>query len=278
MTEESMEFELSPEVRADWETRLENARRYPLTSPPEGRDEPALADALLCGEAPIGAQPDPVTWESLGISASPRDTIEVGELSELGVVDLAAAYRAGSTTPGEVIAHLQERIGSSFPTVDGVLRLMDVSAQIEDSTRRLAEGNPRPLEGIPVGVKDIIDAAGTPVTCGSHLTGDRVATVDSTVVQRLRAAGAIPFAMTATTEFANGSPENPRYGNVLNPWNRERYSGGSSNGSAASVASLKMPLALGTDTGGSVRQPATWCGITGIKPTRSLIPAPASHP
>ena len=265
MTDRPATHQLTPAVRADWESRLEIARRHPLTPPPEGRDEPALADALLS----VGARPVTPAWDSLGITVAPRD---VDRLDELGVVELAAAYRTRATTPREVVDHLHAQIGTSFPTPEGILHLMDVDEQVRESERRLSDGTARPLEGIPVGVKDIIDAAGSPTTAGSWLTGDRIASSDATVVARLREAGAIPFAMTATTEFANGAPENIRYGNVLNPWNRERYSGGSSTGSAAAVAASKMPIALGTDTGGSIRQPGSWCGIAGFKPTRGLIP------
>jgi aspartyl-tRNA(Asn)/glutamyl-tRNA(Gln) amidotransferase subunit A len=130
----------------------------------------------------------------------------------------------------------------------------------------------RPLEGIPFGVKDIIDVAETRVTCGSRLTGDRIAPADAAVVARLRAQGAIPFAMLATTEYACGSAHNPRYGAVHNPWDRSRWTGGSSTGSGAALAGRLLPLALGTDTGGSIRVPSAWCGITGLKPTRGLVP------
>ncbi len=94
-----------------------------------------------------------------------------------------------------------------------------------------------------------------------------MAAADATVVARLRAAGAIPLAMLATTEFACGSAHNPRYGAVANPWDRTRWTGGSSTGSGAALAARLMPLALGTDTGGSIRVPAAWCGITGLKAT-----------
>ena len=133
-------------------------------------------------------------------------------------------------------------------------------------------GTPRALEGIPFGVKDIIDVAGAPVTCGSLQTGDRVATADAEVVARLTRAGAIPVAMLATTEFACGSAHNPRYGAVRNPWRADRWTGGSSTGSGAALAARLLPLALGTDTGGSIRIPAASCGITGLKPTRGLVP------
>ena len=145
-------------------------------------------------------------------------------------------------------------------------------ALARESADRIRQGRMRPLEGIPFGVKDIIDVADTRVTCGSRQTGDRVAAADAAVVARLRAQGAIPFLMLATTEYACGSAHNPRYGAVRNPWDRSRWTGGSSTGSGAALAARLLPLALGTDTGGSIRVPAAWCGITGLKPTRGLVP------
>ncbi len=156
---------------------------------------------------------------------------------------------------------------------DAVLRLhAGAAAQAAESAARLRSGTARRLEGIFFGVKDIIDVGGTMVTCGSLQTGERIAPRDATIVARLRQHGAIPIATLATTEFACGSAHNPRYGAVRNPWNRARWTGGSSTGSGAALAARLMPLALGTDTGGSIRAPAAWCGITGLKPTRGLVP------
>nr|WP_281373369.1 amidase [Kineococcus aurantiacus] len=145
-------------------------------------------------------------------------------------------------------------------------------AAAAESARRWATGTARPLEGVPFAVKEIVDVAGTAVTCGSLHTGERVAAADATAVARLRAAGAVPVAMTATTEFACGLPTGRRFPAVQNPWEAGRWTGGSSTGSAAAVAARVVPLALGTDTGGSVRVPASVCGLTGLKPTRGLVP------
>jgi aspartyl-tRNA(Asn)/glutamyl-tRNA(Gln) amidotransferase subunit A len=128
------------------------------------------------------------------------------------------------------------------------------------------------LEGVFFGVKDIIDVAGARVTCGSWQTEDRIATRDATCVARLRAAGAIPVFMLATSEYACGAVVNARYGAVPNPWDRTRWAGGSSTGSAAALSARIVPLALGSDTGGSIRIPAALCGVTGLKPTRGLVP------
>lgn len=186
--------------------------------------------------------------------------------------DLLAAYSHGAITPVDVIARLQDAISINSSGTEAVLRFcagLDAAAQ--DSTKRWADGTARPLEGIPFGVKDIIDVAGTVTTSGSWFTGERVAPADAVVVGRLRNAGAIPFCMLATTEFASGSPHNPRYGAVTNPWDASRWTGGSSTGSGAALAARLMPFALGTDTGGSIRVPSCWCGTTGLKPSRELV-------
>ena len=189
-----------------------------------------------------------------------------------GVQDLLSAYAAGSLDPVAVLARLKGAVATNLAGPEAILSFVPgAEAAAETSRRRWANGNPRPLEGIPFGVKAIIDVAGAAITCGSWLTGDRIAPADAEVVASLRQAGAIPFAMTATTEFAAGSPHNPRHGVVRNPWDRSRWTGGSSTGSAAALAAGLMPFALGTDTGGSIRVPSCWCGTTGLKPTRELV-------
>ena len=191
----------------------------------------------------------------------------------LGVSELIAAYASGETDPVAVLAALTARIASHPTGRDAVLAMVPGSeALAQDSAARFREGSARALEGIPFGIKDIIDVAGAPVTCGSKLTGERIAAVDAAVVARLRTQGAIPIAMLATTEYACGSAHNPRYGAVHNPWDRSRWTGGSSTGSGAMLAARMLPLALGSDTGGSIRVPSAWCGITGLKPTCGLVP------
>ncbi len=218
------------------------------------RDLRALATAATTGPLPPAAAAD-------------------GPVAMMGVGELLAAYAAGATDPVELLAALNERIASHPSGKDAILRLVPgTDALARESAERLRRGEARALEGIPFGVKDIVDVAGMTVTCGSHLTGDRVAPADAAVVARLRAQGAIPFAMLATTEYACGSAHNRRYGAVHNPWAKGRWTGGSSAGSGAALAARLMPLALGTDTGGSIRVPSAWCGITGLKPTRGLVP------
>lgn len=227
--------------------------------------EPAWAERRLREAANTTGEAAPLV--------PPLPPVEDGPLHALGIGALQAAYAAGTTDPVALLAALTARITRHPSGRDAVLApVPDARAAAEESAQRIRDGRARPLEGVPFGIKDIIDCAGAPVTCGSRLTGDRVADTDAAVVARLKAAGAIPLAMLATTEFACGSAHNPRYGTVSNPWNRARWTGGSSTGSGAALAARLMPLALGTDTGGSIRVPAAWCGVTGLKPTRGLVP------
>lgn len=191
-------------------------------------------------------------------------------LHALGVGEILAAYGAGTLLPSVLVEHLLQRARTYDPEAKYLWSLIEADCQAADE--RWAMGAARPLEGVPFAVKSIIDVAGAPVTCGSLTTGDRVAAQDALVVARLRAAGAIPIAMAATTEFAAGSPFNPRHGIAPNPWDATRWTGGSSTGSGAALAARLVPLALGTDTGGSIRVPSAWCGVTGLKPTRGLLP------
>lgn len=209
------------------------------------------------------------------VSVSPYQLVPAPLPGSVGAADvetLLAAFAEGTLSPSDVLASLINAIQATRTGREAVLRFVPgAQAAAIESDARWKAGNARPLEGIPFGVKDIIDVAGAVVTSGSLFTGDRIAPADASAVARLRAAGAIPFAMTATTEFAAGSPHNPRFGTVTNPWNAERWTGGSSTGSGTALAARLMPLALGTDTGGSIRVPSCWCGTTGLKPTRELV-------
>jgi len=254
--------ELLPRARADLEPVLARSRRSPLPPSPEAGSEPGDSAGFLASCAP----------PARAVEVPPR-LAGTGAPHELGVADLLTAFAGATLTPAELLAALRERWADKDLAGGAILAEIDgADAAAAESGRRWRTGEARPLEGIPFAVKDIIDVAGAPVTSGSHTTGDRIAPADATVVARLRAAGAIPVLMTATTEFACGAPHNARYGVVTNPWDRERWTGGSSTGSAGALAARLVPLALGTDTGGSIRVPSAFCNLTGIKPTYELVP------
>jgi aspartyl-tRNA(Asn)/glutamyl-tRNA(Gln) amidotransferase subunit A len=157
---------------------------------------------------------------------------------------------------------------NAFITVDPERAL----AQARAADERIAAGKAEALTGIPLAHKDIFCADGMPATCGSRILDNFVAPYDATVVRRLNEAGAVILGKTNMDEFAMGSSnENSFFGPVRNPWDREAVPGGSSGGSAAAVAARLAPAATGTDTGGSIRQPAAFCGITGLKPSYGRV-------
>lgn len=190
--------------------------------------------------------------------------------------ELAALIRTGAVSPVEVLdAHLTV-IGRANPKFNAIVTLAADQARVaaraaEETVKR---GEPvGPLHGLPIGIKDITLTAGIRTTFGSPLYKDNIPQEDAEVVRRLKAAGAIVLAKTNTPEFATGANTvNPVFGATRNPWNPELSPAGSSGGSAVAVATGMLPLAQGTDFGCSIRIPAAFCGIVGIRPTPGLTP------
>ena len=191
------------------------------------------------------------------------------------VAALAAGYRNGGPSPVDVVDELSARIRRYDPELNVMVAFNSeaVAAEARLREQELAAGADRgPLHGIPVAVKDIIDTAGMPTTCASAAMAGHSAASDATVIRRLREAGAIVFGKTNTHEFACGGPSfDLPLPPARNPWNLDHHPGGSSSGSGAGVAAGFFPLAIGTDTGGSVRHPASACGLVGLKPTYGLV-------
>jgi aspartyl-tRNA(Asn)/glutamyl-tRNA(Gln) amidotransferase subunit A len=197
------------------------------------------------------------------------------ELHWLNAAAISRAFATRRLSPVEYMKHMLARIERIDPKLNVFIRLDGAAAMdaAHAAEQAIAAGRPRgALHGVPVGIKDIIDVAGLPTTCHSKILIDNVAAADSAAVAKLRQAGAIIIGKVATHEFATGGPSfDLPWPPARNPWNRDHHPGGSSSGSGAGVAAGFFPLALGTDTGGSVRNPASACGIVGLKPTYGLV-------
>lgn len=192
------------------------------------------------------------------------------ELTQLGLVELRDKLRAGETTSVAATEAMLARIDALDGTLKSYLTVTpDVALEMAKSAdSRLQNGDTSPLLGIPVTVKDIICTDGVETTAGSKILEGFVPPYDAYVVKKLKEAGAVILGKTNTDEFAMGSStENSAYQTTRNPWDLERVPGGSSGGPAAAVAANLAYASLGTDTGGSVRQPASFCGIVGLRPT-----------
>lgn len=174
----------------------------------------------------------------------------------------------------EVVAGFLQRIEQHNERLNAFIHLdaEKVMAEAQRADERLASGGTGSLLGVPVAIKDNLNVRGDPCTCASRILSGYVAPYDATAVARLRKAGAVFLGRTNMDEFAMGSSnENSAYGPVRNPWNSEYVPGGSSGGAAAAVAAGLVPAALASDTGGSIRQPAAFCGCVGMKPTYGRV-------
>lgn len=187
----------------------------------------------------------------------------------------AQAIAARELSPVELMQALLARIERLDPKLNTFIRLDGEAAMAAARTAEaeVAAGRIRgPLHGVPVGIKDIMDVAGLPTTCHSKILADNIAASDAVCVSKLRGAGAIVLGKLSTHEFAIGGPSHDLpWPPARNPWNTDHHPGGSSSGSGSGVAAGLFPMALGSDTGGSVRNPASCCGIVGLKPTYGLV-------
>src|ERR1041385_6152017 len=196
-------------------------------------------------------------------------------MTDLTIADASDLLRRKQISPVELTHACLERIEQLNPSINAFITVMHDSplADARAAEAEINTGHWRgPLHGIPIGLKDLIDTAGIKTTCGSALFADRIPTEDADIVQRLKSAGAVLIGKQNMQEFAYGGTSTSSYfGPVRNPWDPDRIAGGSSGGSAAAVASGMCFGAIGTDTGGSVREPAAFCGIVGLKPTYGRV-------
>ena len=199
----------------------------------------------------------------------------MGDLTRLSAADLAAALASGDVSSVEATqAHL-DRMAAVEPAVHAFLHISteEALATAREVDAQRAAGEPvHRLAGVPIAVKDVVVTKDMPTTAGSKILEGWIPPYDATLVARLKQAGLPILGKTNMDEFAMGSStEHSAYGNTHNPWDLDRIPGGSGGGSAAALAAFEAPLAIGTDTGGSIRQPAAVTGTVGVKPTYGSV-------
>src|SRR5450631_1232934 len=195
-------------------------------------------------------------------------------LHTLSIGELGKSLKSGQTSSVELTRHFLGRIERLNPAMNALITLTaeQALAAAAAADARLAAGEEGPLLGIPLIHKDIFCTDGVKTSCGSRMLDNFVAPYDATVVARLKGAGTVMLGKSNMDEFAMGSSnETSYYGPVKNPWDTTKVPGGSSGGSAAATAARLAPIATGTDTGGSIRQPAALTGVTGVKPTYGRV-------
>jgi aspartyl-tRNA(Asn)/glutamyl-tRNA(Gln) amidotransferase subunit A len=201
---------------------------------------------------------------------------------DLGISEAAELLRQKKISPVDLANACLDRIERLNPVLNAFITVTreGALAQARLAQDEIQSGHWRgPLHGIPIGLKDLIDTAGVLTTCGSALFADRVPTEDAFVVQRLKRAGAVLLGKQNLQEFAyGGTSASSHYGPVHNPWDPKHIAGGSSGGSAAAVAAGMCFAAIGSDTGGSIREPAAFCGVVGLKPTYGRVSARGVFP
>jgi aspartyl-tRNA(Asn)/glutamyl-tRNA(Gln) amidotransferase subunit A len=224
-------------------------------------------------ETTVGAYASTALGVRLGARAAADQKPD--EVTALSLADAGDLLQARKVSPVELTNACLARIErlnpvlNAFITVTAEQALADARAAESEIARGRRRG---PLHGIPIALKDLFDTAGVRTTAGSAVFADRVPSEDAEVVRRLKASGAVLLGKLNMHEFAYGDTSaQTHFGPVRNPWDRSRISGGSSGGSAAAVAARLCYGALGSDTGGSIRQPAAYCGIVGLKPTYGLV-------
>ncbi|MEQ8651840.1 MAG: amidase [Kiloniellales bacterium] len=196
-------------------------------------------------------------------------------LHYLSALEMQAGFRERRLSPTAVIEAALVRAEAVNPILNCFcdLYVEESRAAAREAEARLGEPDLPPLFGVPIAIKDLTPIAGKRTTAGSKIFANRIADRDAVIVERLRAAGAIVIGKTTTPEFAfSGFTQSPLFGATRNPWNPERTPGGSSGGSGAAVASGCVPLAEGSDMGGSIRIPSAFCGLVGLKPSFGRIP------